>query len=61
MSVTGAPSEQLSEQIVEALAGAGLLRPEKRTALAAKIATGTMAGADWANEVELAVKMATKA
>jgi hypothetical protein len=48
------PSEALSKEVVDRLIEAGLLRTEKREALIAKIASGSMKGVDWKLEIELA-------
>lgn len=48
------PSAALAALTVDKLIAAGLLREEKREALAAKIADGTMKGEDWRLEIDLA-------
>jgi len=54
MSDDKVPSEKLAAVTVDRLIKSGLLRSEKRDALIAKIAAGTMQGADWKLEVDLA-------
>lgn len=48
------PSHALSGEVVDQLIAAGLLRPDKRDQLLAKIANGEMKGADWKLEIDLA-------
>ena len=48
------PSEKLAALTVDRLIHSGLLRAEKRDALIAKIAVGTMRGEDWKLEIDLA-------
>jgi len=48
------PSEALSAEVVDHLIKEKLLRPEKRGALLAKIASGHMKEADWKLEIDLA-------
>jgi hypothetical protein len=48
------PSASLAAVTVDRLIASGLLRADKREALVAKVAAGTMSGADWKVEVELA-------
>lgn len=54
MSEGGTPSATLAALAVERLIASGLLRADKRDALIAKIAAGTMSGADWKLEIDLA-------
>lgn len=55
MTDTPSPSETLSGELVDRLIEAGLLRSERRDALVAKIASGTMKGEDWQLEIDLAI------
>lgn len=48
------PSQVLSAEVVDRLIKANLLRPDKRDALIAKIASGKMNGSDWKLEIDLA-------
>ena len=48
------PSQALSAEVVDHLIKANLLRPDKRDALIAKIASGKMNGSDWKLEIDLA-------
>jgi hypothetical protein len=48
------PSTTLATLTVDRLIASGLLRSDKRDALIAKIAAGTMSGADWKLEIDLA-------
>lgn len=50
----GTPSASLAALTVDRLIASGLLRADKRDALIAKVATGTMSGADWKLEIDLA-------
>lgn len=52
------PSASLAALTVDRLIASGLLRAEKREALVAKVAAGTMSGADWRVEIELAMAKA---
>lgn len=54
MTDTPSPSEALSTKAVDRLIEAGLLRPDKRDTLIAKIASGSMKGEDWRLEIDLA-------
>lgn len=54
MSNDPTPSATLAALAVDRLIASGLLRPDKRDALVAKIAAGTMSGADWKLEIDLA-------
>jgi hypothetical protein len=54
------PSDELSSQIVDALIASGLLRDDSRSAVAVKLANGTMSGPDWKDEIALAVSEAEK-
>lgn len=49
-----APSAALAALTVDKLIATGLLREDKRDALAAKIANGSMKGEDWRLEIDLA-------
>jgi len=48
------PSANLAALAVDRLIASGLLRADKRDALIAKIAAGTMQGEDWKLEIDLA-------
>lgn len=48
------PSAKLAVLTVDRLIQSGLLRADKREVLIAKIAAGTMSGADWKLEIDLA-------
>jgi hypothetical protein len=48
------PSSKLAALTVDRLIQSGLLRVDKRDALIAKIAAGTMQGVDWKLEIDLA-------
>ena len=48
------PSAALAELTVDRLVESGLVRADKRDALIAKIADGTMKGEDWRMEIDLA-------
>lgn len=48
------PSANLAALTVDRLIASGLLRADKREALVAKVAAGTMSGADWKVEIDLA-------
>lgn len=58
MSEPKSPSMNLAELTVDRLVASGLLRADKREALIAKIAAGTMSGADWKLEIDLAASKA---
>jgi hypothetical protein len=60
MSDAETPSAKLAALTVDRLITAGLLRADKRDALIAKIAKGSMQGADWKLEIELASAKAEK-
>lgn len=61
MSDNASPSEKLAALAVDRLIKSGLLRKDKRDALIVKIAAGSMRGADWKNEIDLAsLKAASK-
>lgn len=51
-------SAKLAELTVDRLIQSGLLRADKREALIAKIAAGSMSGADWKLEIDLATAKA---
>ena len=54
MTDDAAPSAKLAALTVDRLITSGLVRADKRDTLIGKIATGTMSGADWKLEIELA-------
>ena len=54
MTDEGTPSAKLAAVTVDRLIASGLLRADKREALIAKIAAGSMSGADWKLEIDLA-------
>lgn len=54
MSDESVPSAKLAVLTVDRLIQSGLLRADKREVLIAKIAAGTMSGADWKLEIDLA-------
>lgn len=54
MSDDEVPSAKLAALTVDRLIQSGLLRADKRDALIAKIAAGTMKGDDWKLEIDLA-------
>jgi hypothetical protein len=54
MSEGEAPSAKLATLTVDRLIQSGLLRTERRDALVAKVAAGTMRGEDWKLEIDLA-------
>lgn len=54
MSEEEVPSAKLAELTVDRLITSGLVRADKRDTLIGKIAAGTMSGADWKLEIELA-------
>ena len=54
MSDEVVPSAKLAALTVDRLIQSGLLRADKRDALIAKIAAGTMQGTDWKLEIDLA-------
>ena len=54
MSDVEVPSAILAALTVDRLIQSGLLRADKRDALIAKIAAGTMKGDDWKLEIDLA-------
>ena len=53
------PSAKLAELTVDRLIQSGLLRTDKRDALIAKVVAGSMSGADWKLEIDLASAKAT--
>ena len=61
MSDDPAPSAKLAEQTVDQLILSGLVRPEKRESVIAKIAAGQMKGEDWRLEIDLSVEKAGEA
>jgi len=54
MSGSDTPSQKLAALTVDRLIASGLLRPDKRDGLIAKIASGAMKGEDWKSEIDLA-------
>jgi hypothetical protein len=54
MSDDTVPSVKLAALAVDRLIQSGLLRAEKRDRLIAKVAAGSMQGADWKLEIDLA-------
>ena len=54
MSDSNSPSEKLAALTADRLIQSGLLRADKRDALIAKIAAGSMKGEDWKSEIDLA-------
>jgi hypothetical protein len=58
MTEDEAPSAKLAALTVDRLIQSGLLRADKRDALIAKIAAGSMSGADWKLEIDLATAKA---
>ena len=54
MSEEAAPSAKLAALTVDRLIQSGFLRADRRDALIADIAAGTMKGDDWKVEIELA-------
>ncbi len=54
MTDDAAPSAILAALTVDRLITSGLVRADKRDTLIGKIAAGTMSGADWKLEIELA-------
>ena len=58
MSDDAVSSAKLAELTVDRLIQSGLLRTDKREALIAKIAAGSMSGADWKLEIDLATAKA---
>lgn len=54
----GTPSASLAALTVDRLITSGLLRADKREAIVAKVAAGTMSGADWKLEIDLASEKA---
>lgn len=58
MSDDTSPSATLAALTVDRLVASGLLRADKRDVLIAKVAAGTMSGADWKLEIDLATAKA---
>ena len=56
MSDDTAPSAKLAELTVDQLIQSGLVRPEKRDSVIAKISAGQMKGEDWRLEIDLSVE-----
>jgi hypothetical protein len=59
MSDESVPSAKLAALTVDRLIQSGFLRADRRDALIADIAAGTMKGDDWKVEIELASAKAT--
>ena len=59
MSDDGVPSGKLAALTVDRLIQSGLLRADKRDLLIAKIASGSIKGEDWKNEIDLAALKAS--
>ena len=59
MTDDAVPSAKLAELTVDRLIQSGLLRADKRDALIAKVAAGSMSGADWKLEIDLSSAKAT--
>jgi hypothetical protein len=53
MSDAPTPSAQLSARVVALLIEQGLLRPERKADIEAKISAGDIKSADWRLEIEL--------
>jgi hypothetical protein len=60
MSDSNTPSQKLAALKVDRLIQSGLLRADKRDALIAKIAAGSMKGEDWKSEIDLTSLKAVK-
>lgn len=58
MSEVERPSAGLAAQVVDRLVEAGLVRPERRDHIQAKIASGTIKGEDWRLEIDAAAEKA---
>lgn len=58
MNDEAVPSRRLAALAVDRLIQSSLLRAEKRDALIARIAIGTMSGPDWKLEIDLASEKA---
>ena len=54
MSDDPTPSTKLAALVVDRLIASGLMRAEKRDLLIAKVGTGSMSGADWKLEIDVA-------
>ncbi len=54
-----APSAKVAALTVDRLITSGLVRADKRDTLIGKIAAGTMSGADWKLEIDLATTKET--
>ena len=54
MTDDAAPSAKLAALTVDRLITSGLVRADKRDTVIGKVAAGTMSGADWKLEIELA-------
>ncbi len=48
------PAKQLTDQVMQRLLDAKLIRPESAAKISEKIQSGKMAGGDWRLELELA-------
>jgi|HubBroStandDraft_5_1064220.scaffolds.fasta_scaffold366047_2 hypothetical protein len=60
MSDSNTPSQKLAALTADRLIQSGLLRADKRDAVIAKIAAGSMRGEDWKSEIDLASLKAVK-
>lgn len=58
MKKVTSPSAQLAELTVDRLIKGGFLRAERRDALIAKLAAGTVSASDWQLEIDLASEKA---
>lgn len=58
MNDEATPSAKLAMLTVDRLIASGLLRADKRETVIGKIATGTMSGADWKLEIDIATAKA---
>lgn len=54
MTAVETPSAALAAIVVDRLIEQGLLRADKRDAIIANIASGTIKGEDWRSEIDLA-------
>lgn len=54
MSDEETPSNKLAAITVDRLIASGLMRADKRDVLIAKVGTGSMSGADWKLEIDVA-------
>ncbi len=60
MSESKTLSEQLADRVAQKLSQAGLLRPERRQAIAIQIGNGKMKPDGWRFEIELALEKKPK-